>query len=556
MRHKLRIISVVSGRQNVFVGVGADGQPVAKIVAALFHPQTVRVLFPDVSHPARHGVPVVVHDLFVAIRLIHRPRHDDSGISPRGRAVGLVHFARRDIGETAVARLSVLDIAHPFLEKRRNVAVERGGARENLRVAHPTQPLVTLRTIGRNRQKIAALSPVNVALQLVHKRRRTGKRTGLTNVRTDDAARDSIERGRAGKTAHFNVSKAVKCAERFPRFQTASAANKGVGRARRAQVGRVNRAVGVKHFGKTHFYARSRRAAHLEARHADHVLAHIEYPRSGRALRDFDRPQILRDAHSGAARGDQSCRAARRLVERAISGARDAQSAAFAVGGQSHRFVFGKSARLWNAAERVFHAQALERQIRRIARQVVARHYRQGAVLHSRSQECRHVHNATRNGCGRQHRACPTARVKRRGVPTGLLFAGVEVFAHQHIGILNRAGRALPRGIGRNELMRAVPELDIELRAKCGHRSVEVAAARKTDVAGIPAIAHQSADGVGACFELARHIIGLVLDAASVVRPTGRQNFVADFASVEPHFIHAARARKQRGAPNRFGDIK
>ena len=45
--------------------------------------------------------------------------------------------------------------------------VEVGGGCKNLGIPHPTQPLVALRTIGRHREEIPALSPGDIPVDLI-----------------------------------------------------------------------------------------------------------------------------------------------------------------------------------------------------------------------------------------------------------------------------------------------------------------------------------------------------------------------------------------------------
>ena len=89
------------------------------------------------------------------------------GIPPPRRAVVDVQHRRSDRGGGAFRREAVPDIAEIFPEKSQTVHIQHRRGSENLRVTGPAEPLVTLRAVGRNLQKVAALSPESIEPQPV-----------------------------------------------------------------------------------------------------------------------------------------------------------------------------------------------------------------------------------------------------------------------------------------------------------------------------------------------------------------------------------------------------
>jgi hypothetical protein len=89
------------------------------------------------------------------------------GIAPRDDAV-VSHYSGNDVGKRTVFRLPILRGRNqPAREKRRDTEVVLRRVHEELRVARSSQTLVTLRTIGRNFEIIAFLSPNDVVKKLI-----------------------------------------------------------------------------------------------------------------------------------------------------------------------------------------------------------------------------------------------------------------------------------------------------------------------------------------------------------------------------------------------------
>src|SRR5213079_933001 len=61
-------------------------------------------------------------------------------------------------------------IGQPLREETRDIHVERGRPREHLGISCPSEPLVALRAVGGHVEKVAALPPDDVVLELVEQR--------------------------------------------------------------------------------------------------------------------------------------------------------------------------------------------------------------------------------------------------------------------------------------------------------------------------------------------------------------------------------------------------
>ena len=152
----------------MFVG----SQPVRVVGADAVFAQEVGIPALDEIHPALHRIPVFLNNGLVAILHPRRPRNDHSRITPAGCSHHAFVPRRRpfcfpsdwkgvgrDIGERALAGLSVDNVLDEFLREGSDVEVVASGSPEDSRVSHPTQPFVALRTIGRDAQEIASLAP-------------------------------------------------------------------------------------------------------------------------------------------------------------------------------------------------------------------------------------------------------------------------------------------------------------------------------------------------------------------------------------------------------------
>ncbi len=193
-------------------------------------------------------------------------------------------------GETSVkapvATLRIADIGGELVGKRIQVRIEGSGPPEDLRISHPAQALVALRAIGRHTQKIAALSPQNIAPQLVH--RRVG-RLELDRKRRggiEDDALDGVSRRRPRISGQFNIAESVESEVRLERFSSLPAQELSVGRLGRAQILGVEFAVWLEHFSKAQLDLGSRLACDVHPRPANHVLTKIEDVHAGLRIGD------------------------------------------------------------------------------------------------------------------------------------------------------------------------------------------------------------------------------------------------------------------------------
>src|SRR5207253_5536475 len=117
------------------------------------------------------------------------PGNDYGDIGPAGRARKAHRVAAEWIGNhpgNAATRVLIGgDICQPFREETRDVHVERRGSREHLRVSRPAEALIALRTVRGNVEKVAALTPHDVSLQLVEQRVRGDEASCLREVGGD-----------------------------------------------------------------------------------------------------------------------------------------------------------------------------------------------------------------------------------------------------------------------------------------------------------------------------------------------------------------------------------
>jgi hypothetical protein len=162
-----------------------------------------------------------------------------------------------------------------------HIKIVSGGRHEEFRVAGPTQTFIALRAVGRDFKIVAPLAPDDVAEELVHQRAGTGEGAGPGHIGMHDDARHRVQRGGRRQSPHFNVTEAMEGETRFIDHRAIGAENIKVRRVRAAQVGRVDRAVGIEHFAVPHGDAVAGVAADIQPDPADHVLAEIESVAAG-----------------------------------------------------------------------------------------------------------------------------------------------------------------------------------------------------------------------------------------------------------------------------------
>ena len=179
-------------RPNQFLGgVRANRQPVPEITTAICVTDEVMAVLLEVLNPTYHRRQMLFQNAFITIRLIDRPRTNDSGISPGRRPIAATGI-RADIAKRTVRLLAVIDIDEPFGEEGSHIGIVGGCAHKNLGIAHPAQPFIPLRAIGGDAEVISALTPLDVGLKLIQAGIRTGEFAGPAIVRGDDNARDVI----------------------------------------------------------------------------------------------------------------------------------------------------------------------------------------------------------------------------------------------------------------------------------------------------------------------------------------------------------------------------
>ncbi len=126
--------------------------------------------------PRAHARPLVLEDARVAVRLVHRPRHDRRRVGPAGppdpeRPRRAPRRAPRS-GRRAPRPAPSARSRSQLRQNASRVEQRRARRRERLRVAGPAQPLVALRAVRRHRDEVVALRPDDVLVEPVQAARR------------------------------------------------------------------------------------------------------------------------------------------------------------------------------------------------------------------------------------------------------------------------------------------------------------------------------------------------------------------------------------------------
>ena len=193
---------------------------------------------------------------------------------------------RGKIGEAPILGLIVADVLGELGQERGEVHVEDRRLGKHLDVAHPTEPLIALGTIVGRAHQVAALGPEDVPHEPVQARVRALEPAHPRRGGMKDPARDRVGRRRRGQSAQLDIAKAVVGKARFEPRLAIGGRDELIHLCRCAEIGRVDRAVGVEHLRVPHHDGLAGFALRPHAAPADHVLAHIVNEHTG--LEFFD----------------------------------------------------------------------------------------------------------------------------------------------------------------------------------------------------------------------------------------------------------------------------
>ena len=175
--------------------------------------------------------------------------------------------------------MRIADVDHPLPEERCDVHVVGRGAREELRVRGPSHALVALRAIRGHGQKVAALSPDDVGMQLIEQCTRAFETRCLRQLIVNDLANDGVQFGLGLEIAHGHKAETVDGERRLVNLFRRSARDIGVFLAGRSQVRNVNASILVQRLGVLHTHeCAAREIADRESHPTHHVLSEVEYP--------------------------------------------------------------------------------------------------------------------------------------------------------------------------------------------------------------------------------------------------------------------------------------
>mgnify|MGYP005843115919 CR=1 FL=1 len=466
LRHQAGRVSEVGGVDELNGSRAAQGKPVAPRVGVV-HAAEAGAAPPAELHEAGHRAPVPFDQPRVAVRFPDLVRHNHPGVHPR-RAVGcllpMLHRIGRVIGESAVVTLRFRQVVQPLGEECGGVGMECRRAAVDLGVARPAQPFVALRAIRGDLDKVRALRPDDVAVKLVRHLVRGRERTRKWRIGMDHDSGHRIQGRLAARIAgDFDVPESVIGEARCPRLHSGAAQDVGVGSPSLAQVLGHQTAVRIDHFPEPESHPRTRRAGDLQPRDAGEVLPQVEDERAPGRTQHADRPDFLDGADIGRRVGLHPERRGEPEFDLAAAGPVVEDRPGGPVGARGDSLL-------------------------------------------------------------------PAAVVEGGFAPAGHLAPRVVGLAHQQVGFQGRAGGALPGRVAGDGAPRAAGKLQYQLEQQRRRLAVKIPAravgsvARQqgvADIAGVPAVGEDGADGVGAVPQQGRNVPGAVIGALAVVRPAG-----------------------------------
>src|ERR1700691_5716676 len=183
----------------------------------------------------------------------------------------------RNIGKRAILILRVDDVSYEFLRERSDVKVVAPRSPENAGIPHPAQTFVSLWTIGRNAEKVSALSPGANRPHFVDQFAR-GDKSGRWFVgdAADYITFQRLEGRHSGIASDFDVAETVKRKVRTEGLFFVPSQDIDIGSIGVAEIGGIDCSIRAKDFCKTQLDPGTGAAFHLQHGPTHHVLTHIE----------------------------------------------------------------------------------------------------------------------------------------------------------------------------------------------------------------------------------------------------------------------------------------
>ena len=164
--HQVGIVSIIA-----YTTISAVGRNICHPVTICGIATIVLVAVTGLSSKERHvafvGLEVLAEDFLVACHEIHFPRQDNTCIGPCRSAITHAPVIGGYHAISTVVALCITHVAHPFLVEVAGIAIVEASHRIDLCVGRPAHAFVALRTVGWYADEIRALSPHDVAVELI-----------------------------------------------------------------------------------------------------------------------------------------------------------------------------------------------------------------------------------------------------------------------------------------------------------------------------------------------------------------------------------------------------
>ena len=144
-------------------------QPVAKLETKIIEvsASSGAVCPINIVHPILHQRVVLLQLGLAAIVIIQHFGNEGGRIAPDPGAQSGKRIGQVNCGGSVVSPLVAAQIPQELAVKSPGIHVKSGGGAEYLRISGPTQPLIPLRTIGRNVQEVGFQPPKGIGEQAV-----------------------------------------------------------------------------------------------------------------------------------------------------------------------------------------------------------------------------------------------------------------------------------------------------------------------------------------------------------------------------------------------------
>ena len=226
--------------------------------------------------PLLHGIVVAPYGAVVAVVTVEHVGTVEEGRRPSHFVVVDGPITRRYGRDGTFGAARILYVLKPLVVEQRVVEDVCLTAGARCAVAEPSHSLVSLRAVGGHAAVVAANAPEGVAVNAVEQRYRTLEPSRGAHAVVEYISCHVFSLGGIVKAVDLDIAEPVVRETRMPLEYAVAGGRIYIRGACRAQVGRIERRIGIDGFGETHRHGLSGAAVEPYAEPSHHVLPHVD----------------------------------------------------------------------------------------------------------------------------------------------------------------------------------------------------------------------------------------------------------------------------------------